>query len=273
MNKLIGTHLSIVTPKAQTTRQRIMGIVNGDTFQIVYSDTPGILEPKYALHRTMMEYVHTALEDADVVLLTVDATTHTLADLASLQWLHPIDTPLIVLLNKVDICDQAKLASIAHEYRVLLPNVHAILGISALHDFNLQALKDEILNLLPEHPPYFDKEDITDRTERFIAAELIREQLFLQYEQEIPYACQIVVHGFKDSETILRIHAYIFVERDSQKAIVIGKKGQALKTLGIASRMSLEAFFGKQVHLETTVKVEENWRSEQGKLARLGLLN
>lgn len=250
-----------------------MGIVNEADYQIVYSDTPGILEPKYALHRAMMDSVHTALEDADVVLLVVDATAHSVTELPSLQWLQSVITPCIVALNKVDLCDPKSLAAIAHDYKSFLPSVQVVLGISALHDFNLLQLKEEVLRLLPEHPAYFDKEELTDRTERFVAAELIREQLYIQYEQEIPYACQVIVHGFKDSETLLRIHAYIFVERESQKAIVIGKKGQALKALGIAARQSLENFFGKQVHLETTVKVEENWRNEQNKLSRLGLIN
>ncbi len=270
MNRLIGENLSIITAKAQTTRNRIMGILSDEHWQIVYSDTPGILEPKYELHKAMMKYVASALEDADVVLLVVDAADHRASDLEALKRLASIDVPVIGVLNKIDLCEQSSLPALAASLKEAIPGIVVVIGISALNNFNVESIKEEILNHLPEHPPYFEADELTDKTERFLAAELIREKIYIRYSEEIPYACQVIVTDFKETDGLIKVYADILVERESQKGILIGKDGHALKHMGVDARKALQSFFGKKVYLETHVKVEPDWRKNDYKLARLG---
>jgi GTP-binding protein Era len=266
MNRLVGEKLSIVTPKAQTTRHRIMGIWNGPDYQIVYSDTPGILEPRYELHKAMMNYVSVSLEDADLVLLITEPDEK--PDPKILARLKKIQVPIILALNKID-----KLGDKSVE-AALLPwqsiDTLASMGVSAKKGSYTDRLRDLILKHLPEHPAYFPKDQLTDRSERFFAAEIIREQIFLNYEEEVPYSCQVSIDAFKEKDNVLAISAVIYVERDSQKGIVIGKGGQALKKVGTEARKGLEEFFGKKVHLETHVKVADQWRSHRESLRRFG---
>jgi len=269
MNALVGERLSIITSKAQTTRHRILGIISSDDFQLVYSDTPGIIKPNYVLHQAMMKYVDSALEDADVILFMTDLY-ETLADSeAAIEKLNRTNIPVILLLNKID---QAK-GTQAHD-KLLYWKEHVrhtkAIAISALQQTNTDDVFASILELMPEHPPFFDKDAITDRPERFFAAEIIREKIFLNYKKEVPYSCQVVVEEFKEEETIIRMRALIFVERQSQKGIIIGHQGQSLKKVGIEARKDLEAFFAKQVHLETHVKVEKDWRKQNLKVNRFG---
>lgn len=269
MNKLVGENLSIITAKAQTTRHRIMGILNGDDFQIVYSDTPGILEPKYDLHHAMMSYVQVSLEDADVILLVVepedkyDENVHSRFD--------GLSVPVILVINKSDLCKGSQLEDKLTYWRSRLRVADAI-GVSARTGANVGAILPLIRKFLPEHPGYFPKDTLTDRYERFFAAEIIREKIFLNYEQEIPYSCEVGIESFKDEEKIIRISAMIYVERDSQKGIVIGKAGSSLKKVGTDARKDLEKFFNKKVFLETRVKVAENWRKQKGRLRQFGYL-
>ncbi|MFO7259329.1 MAG: GTPase Era [Bacteroidota bacterium] len=268
MNRLVGEPLSIITPKAQTTRHRIMGIINGDGYQIVYSDTPGILEPKYALHEAMMRYVKVSLEDADLVLLLVEPDEKFDAD--TYGRFNRLSVPLILVINKADTGKGSQIADKMAYWKEQLPNAAAVLAISALTGENLSQLLDTVVAHLPEHPPYFPEDELTDRPERFFAAELLREQIFLHYEQEVPYSTEVAISEFKEDEDILRIRADIYVERDSQKGILIGKGGSALKKVGIEARKRMEEFFQKKVFLETTVKVAKNWRREKERLKRFG---
>ncbi|MCS6968259.1 MAG: GTPase Era [Cytophagales bacterium] len=268
MNALTGENLSIVTAKAQTTRQRIMGILSGEDFQIVYSDTPGILTPAYELHKIMMKYVRTALEDADILLWVTDLQDK-LNDHPLLERLVNIQVPLLVVINKIDLHTQAEVINKINYWQEQLPKAEVI-PISALEKFNLQRLFEAIMERLPEHPPYFDKEDLSDKSERFFAAEIIREKIFLNYRQEIPYCCDVGIVSFKESEGLIRISAEIYVERESQKAIVIGEGGSMLKKVGTQARLDMEKFFGKKVFLQQHVKVMPNWRNQKSKLERLG---
>ncbi|HEY8513087.1 MAG TPA: GTPase Era [Cyclobacteriaceae bacterium] len=268
MNRLVGEPLSIITPKAQTTRHRIMGIINGDGYQIVYSDTPGILEPKYALHEAMMRYVKVSLEDADLVLLLVEPEEKFDAD--TYGRFGRLSVPVIVVINKADTGRGSQIADKMAYWKEQLPNAAAVLAISALTGENLSELLDTVVAHLPEHPPYFPEDELTDRPERFFAAELLREQIFLHYEQEVPYSTEVAISDFKEDDDIIRIRAEIYVERDSQKGILIGKGGSALKKVGIEARKRMEDFFQKKVFLETTVKVAKNWRREKERLKRFG---
>ena len=268
LNRLVGEPLSIITPKAQTTRHRIMGIINGDGYQIVYSDTPGILEPKYALHEAMMRYVKVSLEDADLVLLLVEPDEKFDAD--TYGRFNRLSVPLILVINKADTGKGSQIGDKMAYWKEQLPNAAAVLAISALTGENLSQLLDTVVAHLPEHPPYFPEDELTDRPERFFAAELLREQIFLHYEQEVPYSTEVAISEFKEDEDILRIRADIYVERDSQKGILIGKGGSALKKVGIEARKRMEEFFQKKVFLETTVKVAKNWRREKERLKRFG---
>jgi GTP-binding protein Era len=268
MNRLVGEPLSIITPKAQTTRHRIMGIINGDGYQIVYSDTPGILEPKYALHEAMMRYVKVSLEDADLVLLLVEPDEKFDAD--TYGRFNRMSVPVILVINKADTGKGSQIADKMAYWKEQLPNAAAVLAISALTGENLSVLLDTIVAHLPEHPPYFPEDELTDRPERFFAAELLREQIFLHYEQEVPYSTEVAISEFKEDDDILRIRAEIYVERDSQKGILIGKGGSALKKVGTEARKRMEEFFQKKVFLETTVKVAKNWRREKERLKRFG---
>jgi len=269
MNKLVGENLSIITAKAQTTRHRIMGILNGEDFQIVYSDTPGILEPKYDLHEAMMNYVNVSLEDADVILLVVELGEK--FDAAVLDRFKAIKTPIVLIVNKADL---GKGSQVEDKITYWKENFNAaeILAVSAKSGENVSKVLDLVKKYLPEHPGYYPKDTLTDRYERFFAAEIIREKIFLNYEQEIPYSCEVGIETFKDEEKMIRISAMIFVERDSQKGIVIGKGGSSLKKVGTEARKDLESFFNKKVFLETRVKVADNWRKQKNRLRQFGYL-
>jgi GTPase len=270
MNKLVGENLSIITSKAQTTRHRIMGILNGEDFQIVYSDTPGILEPKYELQEVMMGFVKVSLDDADVVLLIVELDEK--YDEHSFALLKTIQTPIILVINKIDLAKGSQVKDKIDYWKSLI-DVKEILTVSAKEATNIDLVLDTIKKYLPEHPGYYPKDNLTDRSERFFAAEMIREKIFLNYDQEIPYSAAVGIDSFKDEEAILRIRAIIYVERDSQKGIVIGKGGSSLKKVGTEARQAMESFFGKKVFLETHVKVADNWRKQKLKLKQFGYLD
>jgi GTP-binding protein Era len=270
MNRLVGENLSIITAKAQTTRHRIMGILNGEDFQIVYSDTPGILEPKYELQQAMMSYVKVSLEDADLILLVVEAGEK--YDEQLFTRFKILSTPILLLINKID---QAKGPAVEEKVRYWqeLLNPKVIIPVSALTGKNVDRVLTAIKDLLPEHPGYYPKDDLTDRSERFFASEIIREKILLNYQQEIPYSVEVGIESFKDEETILRIRAVIYVERESQKGILIGKGGGSLKKVGTEARVDLEKFFTKKIFLETRVKVSDNWRKQKQKLKQFGYLD
>ncbi|UII27812.1 GTPase Era [Fulvivirga maritima] len=267
MNQMVGERLSIITSKAQTTRHRIMGIISGEDFQVIYSDTPGIIKPEYELHNSMMKFVYSSLEDADVVLFVTDI--YEKFDEQLEEQLKKINQPLIFILNKID---QAKGTQANDKLDYWKENIKAdaYLAVSALEGLNVDTIFNTIVELLPEHPAYFPKDELTDKPEKFFVEEIIREKIFLNYKKEVPYSTEVVVTEFKEDETIIRIRAEIYVERKSQKGIIIGKGGEALKKVGIASRTELEQFFGKQIHLETFVKVAENWRKKEISLKRFG---
>ncbi len=268
MNKLMGENLSIITAKAQTTRHRIMGILNGDDYQIVYSDTPGILEPRYSLHDAMMSYVKVSLDDADVILLVVELQDKFEEDL--FKRFLKMSTPIVLLLNKVDLAKGSQVEDKIKYWQENLPNAKEIIPVSALSGLNVDRILDVVKSFLPPHPPFFPQDEFTDRPERFFASEIIREKIFLNYEEEIPYSAEVAINSFKDEPDILRISAQIYVERDSQKGIIIGKGGSSLKKVGTEARRDLEAFFGKKVFLETHVKVAGNWRKEKNRLRQFG---
>lgn len=267
MNKLVGENLSIITSKAQTTRHRIMGILSGDNFQIVYSDTPGLLEPKYELHKKMMSFVQVSLEDADLILLVVELEEK--YDKALFDRLSRIQTPIYLVINKIDLAKGSQLEDKIAYWKEQL-NVKEIIPVSAISGKNVDRLFKLILENIPQHPAYYPKDDVTDKNERFFASEIIREKIFLNYSQEIPYSSEVSIEEFKDEEKIIKIRAIIYVERDSQKGILIGKGGASLKKVGTEARKDLEAFFDKKVFLETHVKVAENWRKQKQRLKQFG---
>jgi GTP-binding protein Era len=270
LNAILKFKLSIVTHKAQTTRHRILGIYNEPDYQIVFSDTPGIVQrPSNELHQKMLQYIEQAFQDADVMLLLIDAHKPCEIPDEYIQRLKNSLYPVIVVINKIDLVSEDVLVSIENQWKKNLPNA-IIKKISALKGDGVDDLVNTIKQLLPENPPYFEKDDITNRTERFIVSEIIREKILLLYKEEIPYACEVIVNSFKEDEKIIRIQADIIVERDSQKMIIIGEKGSAIKQLGIAARKDLEAFFKKQIYLELFVKVEKNWRNNKNKLNYFG---
>ncbi|WP_277631721.1 GTPase Era [Avrilella dinanensis] len=272
MNAFVGERLSIITSKAQTTRHRIFGIVNGDDFQVVFSDTPGVIKPAYQLQNSMMDFVKSALEDADVFLYMVEVGEKQLKDESFFNKLKHTNIPVLLLLNKIDKTDQDFLEEQVDYWKETLPNAE-IYPISALNNFNVKEVFDRILELLPESPPYFDKDSLTDKPERFFVNEIIREKILLNYSKEIPYSVEVVTEEFKEDEDIIRIRVVIMVERTSQKGIIIGHKGAAIKRVGIEARVDLEKFFGKQVHLETFVKVNKDWRNNNNQLKRFGYSN
>lgn len=272
MNAFVGERLSIITSKAQTTRHRIFGIVNGDDFQVVFSDTPGVIKPAYQLQNSMMDFVKSALEDADVFLYMVEVGEKQLKDESFFNKLKHTNIPVLLLLNKIDKTDQDFLEEQVDYWKETLPNAE-IYPISALNNFNVKEVFDRILELLPESPPYFDKDSLTDKPERFFVNEIIREKILLNYNKEIPYSVEVVTEEFKEDEDIIRIRVVIMVERTSQKGIIIGHKGAAIKKVGIEARVDLEKFFGKQVHLETFVKVNKDWRNNNNQLKRFGYNN
>lgn len=269
MNALIGERLSIITSKAQTTRHRIMGIVSGDNYQIVFSDTPGILKPNYKLQEKMMQFVISALSDADVFLLITDIFEDIELQPEYVEKLKKTKTPVLLLINKIDVATQDQIAQKADQWKEKLPNAE-ILAISALEKFNLDKVMNRIIELLPASAPYYDKEQLTDKPERFFVSEIIREKILLNYKKEIPYSVEVIVNSFKEEPTIIRIQADILVERDSQKGIIIGHKGEALKKLGTKAREEAEKFFGKKIYLELFVKVDKDWRSNDKRLSHFG---
>ncbi len=269
MNAFVGEKLSIITSKAQTTRHRILGIVNGDDFQVVISDTPGIIKPAYELQTSMMDFVKSAFEDADVLLYLVEIGEKGLKDEAFFQKIRNSKIPVLLLLNKIDTSEQGVLEEQIQYWQDLLPRAE-IHPISALQNFNVREVFERILELLPEGPAYYPKDQITDKPERFFVNETIREKILLHYKKEIPYAVEVETEEFFEDEDIIRIRSIIMVERDSQKGIIIGHKGSALKRVGVEARKDLELFFDKQVHIEIYVKVNKNWRSNSNQLKRFG---
>ena len=269
MNQLVGEKLSIITSKAQTTRHRIMGVVSGEDFQIVYSDTPGILKPSYKLQESMMKFVTGALTDADVILFVTDTVEESDRAAEILAKLKKTSIPVIVVVNKVDLSNPTELEALVEKWHTELPEAR-IVPVSAKESFNIEPLFQTILDLLPEGPAYFPKDTLTDKTLRFFASEIIREKILKFYDKEIPYSCEIAIDSYKEEPTIDRISATIYVSRDSQKGIVIGHKGEKLKKVGRAAREDMEAFLDKKVFLQLYVKVNDDWRNNDCELRRFG---
>lgn len=272
MNAFVGEKLSIITSKAQTTRHRILGIVNGDNFQVILSDTPGIIKPAYGLQESMMDFVKSAFEDADVLLYMVEIGEKALKDQKFFEKLRQSKVPVLLLLNKIDQADQEKLEEQVQYWQQEFPEAE-LHPISALNHFNIKEVFERIIQLLPEAPPYYPKDQLTDKPERFFVNETIREKILKYYKKEIPYSVEIETEEFNEDEKIIRIRSVIMVERESQKGILIGHKGTALKKVGVQARKDLEAFFDKQVFLELVVKVAKNWRSDPRQLRRFGYQN
>lgn len=269
MNQLVGERISIITSKAQTTRHRIIGIVNQEDYQVVFSDTPGVLDPHYKLHENMMGFVNTALKDADVILFVTDMYETGLNHQQTLERLKKTAIPVLLLLNKIDLADQQLVEEKVAYWHNEIPKAE-ILPICALKGFNLEPLWARILELLPESPPYYDKEELSDRPMRFFISEMIREKIFENYKKEVPYSTQVEVEEYLEDEKIIRIRAIIYVERKTQKGIIIGHQGQKIKRVGIESRKDIERFVEKKVHLELFVKVDEDWRGNEKKLQKHG---
>ncbi len=268
-NILVGEKISIITSKAQTTRHRILGIVNTDDYQIVYSDTPGVLRPNYKLQESMLSFSQSALNDADVLLYMTDVIEKIDKNEEFLEKVQRIDVPVLLLINKIDQTNQKELEALVTKWHELLPKAE-IYPISALNKFNVDTVKKRIIELLPDSPPYFEKDALTDRPARFFVTEIIREKVLLYYQKEIPYAVEVVVEEFKDEKNIINIRALIIVERDAQKGIIIGHQGKALKKVGMMARKDIELFFDKKVFLEMYVKVEKDWRSRDNLLRTFG---
>ena len=272
MNNLIGEKLSIITSKAQTTRHRILGIVNGDNFQLIFSDTPGIIKPSYELQDSMMDFVKSALEDADVILYMVEIGEKSIKDSEVHNKIQSAKIPTIILLNKIDLSNQEEIENEINIWSNKYPNAD-IYPISALNNFNTEKVINRIIELIPESPAYFPKDQLTDKPERFFVNEKLREKILLYYNKEIPYSVEVVTEEFKDEESIIKIRSIILVERESQKGIIIGHKGVALKKIGTKARIDLEKFFGKKVFIELHVKVSKNWRSNPNQLKKFGYKN
>ena len=269
MNAFVGEKLSIITSKAQTTRHRILGIVSGEEFQVILSDTPGIIKPAYELQESMMDFVKSAFEDADILIYMVEIGEKELKDEAFFNKITNSKIPVLLLLNKIDTSDQEQLEQQVQLWTSKVPNAE-IIPISAKEGFQVKTVFDRIIELLPESPPFYPKDQLTDKPERFFVNETIREKILMHYKKEIPYAVEIETEEFFEEEDIIRMRSVIMVERDTQKGIIIGHKGSALKRVGVEARKDLEKFFGKQVHLELYVKVNKNWRSNQQQLKRFG---
>ncbi|MCK8521398.1 GTPase Era [Aquimarina sp. D1M17] len=272
MNAFVGEKLSIITSKAQTTRHRILGIVNGDDFQMILSDTPGIIKPAYELQESMMDFVKSAFEDADVLIYMVEIGEKELKDEAFFNKIRNAKIPVLLLLNKIDQSNQEQLEEQVQFWAEKVSNAE-IYPISALENFNIKEVFDRLVELLPDSPPFYPKDQLTDKPERFFVNESIREKILLHYKKEIPYAVEVETEEFIEDDTIIRMRSVIMVERDSQKGIIIGHKGAALKRVGVESRKELEKFFNKKVHLELYVKINKNWRSNQRQLKRFGYNN
>ncbi|MCQ2190868.1 MAG: GTPase Era [Paludibacteraceae bacterium] len=269
MNTLVGERISIITSKAQTTRHRIMGIVNGEDFQIVYSDTPGVLKPNYKLQESMLGFSTSALKDADILLYVTDTVENGMKNSDFVEKVRKQQAPVLLIINKIDLTDQQKLEALVAQWKEILPDAE-IIPISAANKFNVDYVLKRIKDLLPECPPYFEKDALTDKPARFFVTEIIREKILTNYDREIPYAVEVVVESFKESDDLIRINAVINVERDTQKGIIIGKGGNMLKKVGTEARKDIEAFFGKKVFLEMFVKVEKDWRNKELKLKSFG---
>ena len=269
MNLLVGARISIAKFKAQTTRHRIMGIINDDDAQIVFSDTPGVLKPNYKLQESMLAFSESALVDADVLLYVTDPMEKIDKNADFLQKVAQMEVPVLVLINKIDLTDEKNLVTLVEQWHETLPKAE-ILPISALHRFNVEPVLARIKELLPECPPYFDKDQLTDKPAKFFVTEIIREKILLYYDKEIPYSVEVGVESFKEDKTHIHINAVIYVERDSQKGIIIGHQGKALKKVATEARKSLEKFFGKSIYLETFVKVDKDWRNSTKELNLFG---
>ena len=271
-NSLLGHKLSIITSKAQTTRHRILAIVNEENYQLVISDTPGIIKPAHKLHETMMDFVSLTTEDADILLYVVEYKDHTLKDEKLFSKIKKINIPVILVINKIDLIDQDKLNDELDFWKLKLPNAETW-PISVKESFNIDKLLERLVELSPESPPFFPKDQLTDRNERFFVNEIIREKILLNYKKEVPYSVEVLTEEFKEDKNIIRIRSIIYVERPTQKGILIGHKGSAIKNLGTVSRIDLEKFFSKKVFLDLHVKVNKNWRSDESKLKKFGYQN
>ncbi|MCQ2141374.1 MAG: GTPase Era [Bacteroidales bacterium] len=269
MNAMVGEKLSIVTAKAQTTRHRIMGIVNGEDYQIVYSDTPGILKPNYRLQQNMLNFVDTAIGDADIILYVTDTVETADKNVEYVKKLQNLDCPVVIVINKIDISTQDKVVEKITYWKEQVPKA-TVIPASAQEKFNLDSIFDTVVEALPECPPWYDKDAFTDKNLRFFASEIIREKILLNYDQEIPYSCEVVVEAFKEGAERYDISAIIYVMRDSQKGIIIGKKGASLKKVGTEARIEMEEFFQKKVFLSLFVKVDAGWRESRRELRRFG---
>ena len=269
MNQLVGEKLSIITSKMQTTRHRIMGMVNEENYQIVFSDTPGIIDPAYRLHVNMMKLVSEALKDADVILMVTDIYEDPTKMEERLIQINQMTVPTLLLLNKIDQSDQKTLEKLVNRWKIKLPKAE-ILPISALHNMSLEFIFPKIVEWLPENPPYFDKDQLTNKSMRFFVSEIIREKILKIYQKEVPYSCEVTVEEYKEEKKIVRIRANIMVSRTSQKSIVIGHQGKKIKKLGIESRRDIESFISKKVHLELFVKLDKDWRDKEEKLKKYG---
>ena len=269
MNALMGEKISIITHKAQTTRHRILGILNEEDYQIVFSDTPGIIKPAYRLQESMMNFVHSAFKDADVLIYLVEIGERALKDEAFFEKIKNTKIPLLLLVNKIDLSQQEEVEKQINHWKEQVPNAE-ILPISALNKFNMDKILERIIELLPVSPAYYDKDAITDKPKRFFVSESIREKILKHYKKEVPYSVQVEVEEFEDEENIIRIRAIIFVMRESQKGIIIGHKGAGIKRIGTEARKDLERFFDKKIFLETVVKVKKNWRNDDRQLKSFG---
>ena len=272
MNALTGERLSVITNKAQTTRHRIMGIVSGEDYQIVFSDTPGIIKPKYKMQEGMMDFVHTAFTDADVVVYVTDVVETPDKNSRYIGKISEMEVPVLVIINKIDLTTPPKLDLLSDIWKGLLPRA-TIIPASAKEKFNVDTVGAAIRNALPEGPAYYPKDEMTDKPERFFVSEILRGKIFENYEKEIPYCTEVVVESFKEDEKIIHIQTLIFVERDTQKAILIGKKGAALKKTATEARKEMEQFFGKKIFLETFIKVRKDWRNDEFYLKNLGYIS
>ena len=272
MNCFMGEKFSIITSKAQTTRHRILGIVNGEDFQLVFSDTPGILKPSYELQDSMMDFVKNALEDADIIIYMLEIGEKSIKNNQVHKKILNANVPTFILLNKIDLSDQKNLEDQVILWKELYPKAN-VYPISALNNFNIDIVLKHLIELIPQSPPYFPKDQLTDKPERFFVNEILREKILLYYNKEIPYSVEVVTEDFKEEDNIIKIKSVIFVERDSQKGIIIGHKGSALKKIGTKARQGLEVFFGKKIYIELQVKVSKNWRSNAKLLKKFGYRN
>ena len=269
MNSMVGEKLSIITSKAQTTRHRIMGMVNGEDFQIVYSDTPGIVkDPSYKMHQFMNQYINTALKDADILILMTEPD-YQFADQEIIDKFNASQTQVLIVINKIDLSDQETIVKQMESWKVKMPKAEVI-PVSALNNFNIEKVFDRIVHYLPEHEPYYPKDELTDKSTRFFISEILREKILLNYKKEVPYSAEVAVDQYKEEGNLVRISTIIYVSRESQKAIILGHQGQAIKRIATAARLDIEEFIGSKVFLEITVKVSKDWRDDENTLKHFG---